>query len=299
MTTITIPVKGMHCESCVKKIEENIGAMSGVTSITADLLENNIIVKYYSDQTSQENIISKLIELGYSSEKKKKQTFWQALAYGLIPHIGCIGFIVASVIGATVAMSIFRPLLMNRYIFHILILISIGFATVSSVVYLRKNKLLSIRGIKRKKGYLATMYGITVGINLLLFFFVFPLLANMSPTGALIGVADTDLSTLNMKVDIPCPGHAPLITSELKTLPGIASVTFSFPKNFEVKYDESITSRAEMLGLEVFEEYTPTVLSSEAAESIKSQQVATPSSSCDGSCGGTGSCGKPSCGCGG
>ncbi len=286
----------MHCESCVKKIEQGVGSMKGVTSANADLLENQVTVEYYSDQTNQKNILSKLSELGYSSEKKE-QTWKQALAYGLIPHIGCIGFIIASVIGATVAMSIFRPLLMNRYIFHFLILISIGFATVSSVIYLRKNKLLSIKGIKRKKGYLFTMYGITVGINLVLFFFVFPMLANLSPTGALVGVADSDLSTLNMKVDIPCPGHAPLITSELKTLPGIAFVKFSFPENFEVKYDERITTKTEMLSLEVFEEYPATILSSETAESLNKQSA--PTSTCDGSCGGTGSCGKSSCGCGG
>jgi len=299
MKTINLPIKGMHCESCVKKIEQGVGSMDGITSVIANLLENDVTVEYYPDKSSQENILSKISELGYSSEgsEKKQQTWKQALAYGLIPHIGCIGFIVASVIGATVAMSIFRPLLMNRYIFHILILISIGFATVSSVIYLRKNKLLSFAGIKRKKAYLATMYGFTVGINLVLFFFVFPMLANLSPTGALIGVADSDLSTLNMKVDIPCPGHAPLITSELKTLAGIASVTFSFPNNFEVKYDPEITPESEMLALEVFEEYKPTVLSSTEAESINKAPAST--SSCDGSCGGTGSCGKPSCGCGG
>ncbi len=134
--------------------------MEGVTSVNANLLENDVTIEYYPDKTNQETILSKLSEIGFSSEgeAKKPKTWKQALAYGLIPHIGCIGFIVASVIGATVAMSIFRPLLMNRYIFHILILISIGFATVSSVIYLRKNKLLSFAGIKRKKGYLATMY---------------------------------------------------------------------------------------------------------------------------------------------
>ena len=296
MKKITLPVKGMHCETCVQKIEQGVGSMEGVTNINADLLANDVTIDYYPDKTSKETILSKLSELGYSSEKKQ-QTWKQAVVYGLIPHIGCIGFILASVIGATVAMSIFRPLLMNRYIFHFLILISIGFATVSSVVYLRKNKLLTIKGIKRKKGYLATMYGITVGINLLLFFFVFPMLANLNPTGALIGVADSELSTLSISVDIPCPGHAPLITSELKALSGISSVIFSFPNNFEVKYNPEITPKSEMLTLEVFDEYKPTVLSSTEAESIN--KAPAPSSSCDGSCGGTGSCGKPTCGCGG
>ena len=83
-------------------------------------------------------------------EHKEKNPL-MGIVYGIVPHVGCILFILAAVLGATVLMQFFRPLLMNRYIFHYLILISIGFATLSSFLYLRKNKFLSWKGIKKKR----------------------------------------------------------------------------------------------------------------------------------------------------
>jgi len=222
--------------------------------------------------------------------RKKPNSFWQGLLYGLIPHTGCILFIISSVLGATVLMQFFKPLLMNRYIFHALIGVSIGFATLSSYFYLRKNRMLSWNGIKRKKGYLSIMYGSTIGINVILFFLIFPLLANVSiasPTGGAI----TDDATLNIKVDIPCPGHAPLISNELKTIAGVSNVQFSFPNNFAISYDSLQTSKTEMLGLDVFNEYPATVTGEDLP--IQKQTQSTGGGCCGGtgSCGGTGGCG--------
>ena len=227
------------------------------------------------------------------------------IVYGIIPHIGCIMFIIGAVLGTTLLMQFFRPVLMNRYIFHYLILASVVFATVSSFFYLRKNGMLSKEGVKSKKKYLSVMYGSTVGINLLLFFLVFPLIA-----GATGGVDDADVlgsSIFNIKVDIPCPGHAPLITNELKTINGVKGSEYSFPNKFEVYYDGDLTSEEDILSLEVFEEYPATVISSENVEKtivdkgyVKEGAAPVNSAgSCSGGCGGTGSCGgtcgSPSC----
>jgi len=224
------------------------------------------------------------------------------IAYGIIPHIGCIMFIIGAVLGATILMQFFRPFLMNRYIFHYLILLSAGFATLSSLLYLRKNKLLSWEGIKKKKGYLSIMYGSTIGINLILFFFVFPLLANVSLTGAVVFDGNPEsLGTISLKSDIPCPGHAPLISNEIKTIEGIIDVKYSFPNNFEVKYDKSKTSVNEILGLEVFEEYSATLISDSQSTQIQEVQplAANTGGTCAGGCGGSascgGSCGSPTC----
>jgi len=151
----------------------------------------------------------------------KGKSLFKGIMYGLLPHTGCILFIIASILGATVLMQFFRPLLMNRYIFHYLILLSIGFATLSSLIYLKRNKLLSWRGIKKKKGYLTIMYGSTIGINLVLFFLVFPFLASSSITGSVIESEIPGASILRISVDIPCPGHAPLISNEVKTIQGV------------------------------------------------------------------------------
>jgi len=227
---------------------------------------------------------------------KEKKGILAGIAYGLIPHIGCIVFIIGSLLGVTLLMQFFRPLLMNRYFFHILILISLLFATLSSFLYLRKKGLLSLAGIKRKWKYLVTMYGSTIGINLLLFMLIFPLLANVSmnpsPTGAAVGAgSNSDLSLLKLKVDIPCPGHAPLISEELKTINGLIGVEFSFPNLFDVKYDTKKTSEQEILSLDVFKTYRATVLDSTQASQANNQQPVA-----RGCCGA--GCGTSECGCG-
>ncbi len=177
------------------------------------------------------------------------------LVYGLVPHIGCILFVIASILGATVLMQFFKPFLMNRYIFHYLILLSVGFATLSSISYLRKNKLLSWQGIKKKRAYLTIMYGSTIGINLVLFFFLFPLLANMG------GASASEIEGYNkfsISVNIPCPGHASLIINELSMLEGVQGSQFSFPNNFEVYYNSSVVSTEEILSISIFDEYPAT-----------------------------------------
>lgn len=179
----------------------------------------------------------------------------KGILYGILPHTGCILFIVAAVLGATALMQFFKPILMNKNIFYYLILISILFATASSYFYLKKNKALSKKGIKAKKGYLITMYSTTVGINILLFFLIFPLTANIS--GASIDT--TGLDSLSMEVKIPCPGHAPLITSELESINGVEKITYSFPNKFEVFYNSEITDSNEMISLDVFKEYPATI----------------------------------------
>ena len=70
----------------------------------------------------------------------------------------------------------------------------------------------------------------------------------------------------------------------MKTLPGTKEVKFSFPNNFAVKYDSSITTKAELLALEVFAEYP-----AEVTDEVVNFETKTASSgSC---CGGTGGCG--------
>ncbi len=200
------------------------------------------------------------------SEDRKKGI--KGIWYGIIPHIGCIIFVIASILGSTVLIQFFKPLLMNRNIFYYMIGISFGFATLSALLYLRKNKLLSWGGIKKKKGYLSIMYGTTIGISLLFFFVIFPLTANIGGVSA--EVVRTD-SLLKMSVAIPCPGHATLITNELKTIDGVEGVKFSLPNNFAVYYDASKTTKQKILSLDVFREYPAKVLE-ESLATYDSQQ---------------------------
>ncbi|MFH0929354.1 MAG: heavy-metal-associated domain-containing protein [Candidatus Aenigmatarchaeota archaeon] len=289
----TISIKGMHCGSCVKNIENEVVSMEGVKKIKVDLAKSKAFVEFDNKVIGIDRIKKKIALMGYSVDGKKSKGVAQGIMYGLIPHIGCIAFIVGSVLGVTVLTQFFTPLLMNPYFFHILIAISIGFATLSSALYLRKNGILSLDGIRCKWKYLTTMYGSTIGINLVLFMLIFPLLANVSlaaPTGLLI--AEVDSSYLSMEVDIPCPGHAPLITQELKTIDGVGDVHFSFPNLFDVNYDSSKTTKQQILSLDVFETYKARVVSEDVKEiQTNSNPSYNSGCGCGGStCGGVGSC---------
>jgi hypothetical protein len=220
------------------------------------------------------------------TNKKESKGILSGLIYGLIPHIGCIAFILFAILGVTTATTVFKPLLLNAYFFYILMGLSFIFATISAMVYLRKHDLFHFHGIKRKWKYLSILYGTTIGINLLLFMVIFPIAANMTmaaPTGAFIG----DLSEITLKVNIPCPGHAPLISEELKTINGIKAIKFRFPNYFDVSYDQT-TSQQKILALDIFNIYPATITEGEIEENPgPSTRGCSRCGGCSGACGGS------------
>ncbi|MCW1296746.1 MAG: hypothetical protein OH319_03640 [Candidatus Parvarchaeota archaeon] len=235
-------------------------------------------------------------------EQKEGKGFLAGIAYGLIPHIGCIAFIVFSVLGVTTITTFFKPLLLNPYFFYILIELSFIFATISATVYLKRNGILSISGIKRKWKYLLTLYGTTIFVNLFLFMIIFPyatnLISNTTVTGAFVGIRDSQ-STLTIQVAIPCSGHAPLITGELNKIDGVIKTEFKFPNIFTISYDSTKTSKQEILSLDVFNTYKATVLNESSIQQNSKQNIkslSTGGSCCGGSESCTGSSGKCSCG---
>ncbi len=292
----------MSCNSCASKIENALNELKGVEVAEVNLLDEQAIVAFNPDMVTADRIESRIKELGYkvdtakqdiqkgaaendavdgatdaNTEKKKPNTVLQGITYGLVPHIGCIAFILFTVLGVTAATSLFMPLLLNPYFFYILIAMSFVFGTISIAVYLKRNGMLSWKGAQHKWKYISTMYGTTIGINLLLFLVVFPYAANAATipssqngiTGAAIGLQD-NMASLRLQVDIPCTGHATLISGELKKISGVASIQFSLPNYFDVKYDPSQTTKAEILSLEVFKTYAAKVVS-------ESNPVSTPS----------------------
>jgi hypothetical protein len=51
-----------------------------------------------------------------------------------------------------------------------------------------------------------------------------------------------------------------LISGELKKINGVQSVKFRFPNLFDVSFDSSMTSEEEILRLDVFNTYKPTIV---------------------------------------
>lgn len=191
-----------------------------------------------------------------------KKSFIQGIFYGLSAHTFCILFVIFSTIGAATATTLLRPLLLNENFFYFLVVLSFVFATLSAIFYLRRNDILSIEGVKRKQNYLFILYSTTVFVNLLLFLVIFPLTANLDFSFSNKSVAGSSISSsmITLRVNIPCSGHAGLITGDLRTIKGVEKVVFRFPSYFDVYYNQKNTSEKEILSLEVFKTYQATVV---------------------------------------
>lgn len=236
-------------------------------------------------------------------EKKdsKKSAYKSGILYGLIPHAGCIAFIAFSLLGVASATFLFRNLLLNPYFFYILIGLSMIFSTISFLFYLKRKNILcscknekgrevnvSLTGIKNEWKYATTLYGTTILVNLLLFMVVFPLTTNLSIASPNSQTAGNSILTL--QVAIPCSGHAPLITDELKKINGVSAVKFNFPNYFDVRYDATKVTKDKILSLDVFSTYKATVVNensvSSSSNGLNTQDSNSRTSSCGCGCGG-------------
>jgi len=197
-----------------------------------------------------------------NKKEEQKKGLLRGILYGLAPHTFCIAFIVFTILGTTTATALLKPLLLNPYFFYILVTLSFIFATISTAIYLKRNSILSFQGIKRKWKYLSILYGTTISVNLIFFMVIFPALSNLNLN--LIQPAATtnnvQLASITLEVSIPCPGHAPLITGELKENNGIKDVKFRFPNLFDIKYDPQETSEEKLTSLEIFNTYKATIV---------------------------------------
>lgn len=190
---------------------------------------------------------------------RERKSLFSGLLYGLLPHTFCILFIILSVLGATTATALLKPLLLNSYFFYILIAISLFFATISAIIYLKKNEILSFSGIKRKWKYLSILYGTTIFVNLLFFMVIFPYLANLNRNQPAL-IENIPLSSIVLEVNIPCPGHAFLISTEIKKVNGVKDVKFSLPNLFEISFDPQETNKEKILSLEIFKSFEAKVV---------------------------------------
>ena len=189
-----------------------------------------------------------------NNKKKDGKGVGRGILYGLIPHLGCLGFIAFSILGVTVGVTVFRSILITPFLIHALIGLSLVFATFSLVLYLKKNNKLSFSGLLDEKSYATTLYGTTLIVNLLFFLVIFPAVAEFDSEFDLSKLsASTSRETL--QVDIPCEGHSFLINNELNDLEGVEGVEFSGPNYFEVFYDNENVDIEKITSLDIFEKY--------------------------------------------
>ncbi len=181
---------------------------------------------------------------------KKPSGFLSGLFYGIIPHSGCILFFVFAVLGTTAISSFFRSFLLNRYSFYWLMGISLFLAVISAGIYLLKNKSFGIAGIRNNWKYLTTLFSGVVAVNMIFFLIVFPLASNYLYSSKPVNIAL--LSKIELSVDIPCSGHAPLVIDDLKKMSGVGDIKFSLPNVFDIYFDKSVITEKDILAAGIF-----------------------------------------------
>lgn len=195
-----------------------------------------------------------------ATKDKKSQGILAGVIFGLLPHSFCLAFALFSIIGAVAASAFLKKFLLIPNFFWFLIIISLILATISAVVYLKRNNCLCVSGLKNKWRYVSGVYTATILVNLLMFFIVLPAVANVNfqetPNNR-AGASDSkaDLSELAINVQIPCSGHASLIIDEIKQDRGVQSVKFSMPNIFKIEYDQNKTTPEKIASLEIFKTY--------------------------------------------
>lgn len=193
------------------------------------------------------------------SSKPEKAGLLTGILYGILPHTFCIAFIIFSIIGATTASLFFKKILLIPYLFNLLIGMSLVFATISAVIYLKRNNFLSLVGMKKKWKYLLVLYTLTISVNWLFFNFIFPATANFNQNKQGV-VSNIETSSITIKVAIPCPGHAPLISDELKKVEGVLSIRFNTPDLFNISYNTNQPVADKILTLDVFNTYKASII---------------------------------------
>lgn len=58
----------IHCKSCAKKIEENIGFEKGVVGLEVSVEKRQAVIKYDAAKTSVETLLAAMKKLGYPAK---------------------------------------------------------------------------------------------------------------------------------------------------------------------------------------------------------------------------------------
>ena len=196
---------------------------------------------YFCDMISCMNKDQKI-----HKKNEMKEGLKNGVISALIPHVGCIAFIVVTLLGISAGSIFLKKFILASWSFPLLFFISFLLASISSVFYFKKNC------CENKTKYISILLGSVLIVNGLLFYVVFPWVANIN--GKAYGNFVAGLSEMKLKVEIPCSGHASLIVDELKNA-GVTEVVYNDPDQFDVKYDNKKITKDSILSLSVLKEF--------------------------------------------
>lgn len=64
-TTVAFSVPNIHCQSCVKRIEQNLVSKKGIKGVSGDAVNKKITVIYDKKMIQEKVIKQSIIDLGY------------------------------------------------------------------------------------------------------------------------------------------------------------------------------------------------------------------------------------------
>jgi copper chaperone CopZ len=64
-TELRLPVTGMTCGGCENAVKRAVGALPGVTAVTASHQAGEVVITFDAGHVSQDQIIAKITALGY------------------------------------------------------------------------------------------------------------------------------------------------------------------------------------------------------------------------------------------
>lgn len=65
VTTVTLPIEGMTCASCVARVKKTLKSIDGVTEVEVSLEHRNARVSYLDAHVSPERLAAAINNLGY------------------------------------------------------------------------------------------------------------------------------------------------------------------------------------------------------------------------------------------
>lgn len=69
MTTITLQLEKLTCPSCMQKITDNVNELTGIETIKILFDRSKARVVFEDNKISEEEILHKIEEIGYSAKK--------------------------------------------------------------------------------------------------------------------------------------------------------------------------------------------------------------------------------------
>jgi len=68
----TVKVEGMTCQHCVQVITEALKNITGLNTVTVDLVKKEVNVEFNENKTTLQNISDKIIEVGFELPSIKR-----------------------------------------------------------------------------------------------------------------------------------------------------------------------------------------------------------------------------------